>query len=134
MLVAFPIGLWVFSLVTDILYIIGWGGPILNQLSYYAILGGIIGAVLAAVPGFIDYLSLEGHPKAIATWHLVANVSALGLFAISFALRAVERPVLTAPFVLSLIGVSLIGLGGWLGGELVYVFHVAVEPLEERSR
>ncbi|RJP20313.1 MAG: DUF2231 domain-containing protein [Candidatus Abyssobacteria bacterium SURF_5] len=133
MVVAFPIGLWVFSLILDVLYIIGWGGDILNDVSYYAILGGIIGAVFAAVPGFVDYLSLQGHSKTIATWHLIANVSALGMFAISFALRAVDRPVLTAPLILSLIGVALIGVGGWLGGELVYVHGVAVESPEEHE-
>lgn len=38
----------------------------------YSIGGGIVGALLAALPGFIDYLSIdEGEMKRIATTHLL---------------------------------------------------------------
>jgi uncharacterized membrane protein len=128
MLVAFPIGLWIFSFVVDIIHIIGWGDPnVWASAAFYGIAGGIIGAVLAAVPGFLDFLSLAGKPKTIAFWHMIVNVIALVLFAVSFALRFDRVSVLPAPFILSAVGVALIGLSGWLGGELVYVHEVAVD-------
>jgi uncharacterized membrane protein len=58
MLVAFPIGLWVFSLVCDIVRLFG-GAPVWSTLALYTIGGGIAGALLAAIPGFIDYLSID---------------------------------------------------------------------------
>jgi uncharacterized membrane protein len=35
---------------------------------------------------------------------------------------------LTIPIVLSVVGLVLITISGWLGGEMVYVHGVAVEP------
>ncbi|MGH9834655.1 MAG: DUF2231 domain-containing protein [Blastocatellia bacterium] len=49
-LVAFPIGLWVFSLVSDIVYFMGWGSAIWNDVAFYSMAGGIVGALLAAAP------------------------------------------------------------------------------------
>jgi uncharacterized membrane protein len=37
------------------------------------------------------------------------------------------------PILLSLIGVAMLGVSGWLGGELVYVHGVAVEPQAKAS-
>jgi uncharacterized membrane protein len=59
MIIPFPIALWVFSLVADLIYL--WrGNPVWRDyIAFYTLLGGIIGAVVAAVPGFIDWLSLN---------------------------------------------------------------------------
>jgi uncharacterized membrane protein len=35
---------------------------------------------------------------------------------------------------LSIIGVLAIGLGGWLGGEMVYVKGMAVEAVEKLAK
>ena len=58
-LVALPIGLWVFSLVSDVIYLMHWGGPVWKDVALYTMAGGIGGALLAAIPGFIDLLSLS---------------------------------------------------------------------------
>ena len=65
MLIPLPIGLWIFSLVSDIIYLAG-GNPAWATASWYTMAGGIIGAIVAAVPGFLDYLGNdavrdEGH-------------------------------------------------------------------------
>ena len=71
MLVALPIGLWTFAFVCDVATVMGRGDP-WSTVGTYAIAGGIIGALLAAVPGFIDYLSIdEKEMKKIATTHLL---------------------------------------------------------------
>src|SRR5215212_3435021 len=46
MLVALPIGLWVFSLVSDIIYRAGWGSAVWNDVAFYTLAGGIVGALL----------------------------------------------------------------------------------------
>jgi uncharacterized membrane protein len=134
MLIPFPIALWIFSLVADIVYL--WrGNPVWRDyISFYALLGGIIGAAAAAVPGIIDWLSISDRTvKRIADWHARLNVIALIVFLIDFYLRTTSGArwvdgSLTIPLVLSVLGVVLITISGWLGGEMVYVHRVAVEP------
>ena len=87
MLVALPIGLWTFAFVCDVATFMGRGDP-WSTVGTYAIAGGIIGALLAAVPGFIDYLSIdEKEMKNIATTHLLLGLGAVVIFAIDFWMR-----------------------------------------------
>jgi uncharacterized membrane protein len=131
MLVVFPIGLWTFSLVCDIIYIFGGRQAIWNTVALYTAIGGIIGAGFAAVPGLIDYFSIDDpQVKAIGTRHMLVNVSALVIFIVASLLRA-EEVSAVIPFVLSICGIVLISIGGWLGGDLVYIRGMAVEPVEE---
>src|SRR5689334_10140964 len=81
MLVGLPIGLWAFALVCDFVHAIG-GGQGWSVTALYCLGGGIVGALLAAVPGFIDYLSIDEPPmKGIATLHLSVNLVAVVVFA-----------------------------------------------------
>lgn len=134
MLIPFPFALWFFSLAADLIYL--WrGNPIWRDwIAFYALAAGIIGAALAAVPGIIDYFSIKD-PKVsrIAAWHARLNVLALLIFAASFYLRTnngsrMVNGGFTVPVLLSVLGVILISISGYLGGEMVYVHHVAVEP------
>ena len=128
MLVPFPIGLWIFSLVSDIIYGLGWGGPIWNDMAFYTMAGGIVGGLAAAVPGLVDYWSMsDPEPKKIAKMHMILNVTIVGIFIVNLWLRTTLAPGASLPLILSLVGVILLGLSGWLGGELVYVHGVAVE-------
>ena len=66
MLVTLPIGLWVFSLVSDVIYVMKWGGSVWNDVAFYTMAGGIAGALIAALPGFVDLLSMSsGKVKSI---------------------------------------------------------------------
>ena len=56
-LVGFPIGLWVFSVVADLIFYSGWGGALWKDVAFYTLGGGIVGALLAAVPGFTPSLA-----------------------------------------------------------------------------
>ena len=133
MIIPFPIALWVFSLVADVIYL--WrGNPVWKDyVAFYTLLGGIIGAAVAAVPGLIDWMSLtEKAVVKIANWHARLNVIALLVFAGSFYLRTTSGSSLvsgsyTIPLALSVLGVILISISGYLGGELVFKHGVAVE-------
>jgi uncharacterized membrane protein len=61
---------------------------------------------------------------------MIVNVSALVIFIVASIVRAKEISAVV-PFILSIAGIVLISFGGWLGGELVYVKGMAVEPVEE---
>ena len=133
MLIPFPIALWVFSLVADVIYL--WrGNPLWRDwIAFYTLLGGIIGGAVAAVPGLIDWLSLKDRGVVkIANWHARLNVIALLIFVASFYLRTTNGASLvggsyTIPFALSVVGVILITISGWLGGEMVFRHGVAVD-------
>jgi uncharacterized membrane protein len=129
MFVTFPIGLWIFSLVTDIIYRVN-GNEMWANVAYYSMAGGIIGAILAALPGFVDYFALKpSRVKDIALWHMLINVSALILFCINLYYRT-GAPDAAGPFYLSIIGVLGILVSSWLGGQMVYVHGLAVDETE----
>jgi uncharacterized membrane protein len=134
MLIPFPIALWIFSLVADVIYLWRQHDVWRDYIAFYALLAGILGAVAAAVPGFVDWLSItDSGVKKIANWHARLNVIALIVFVVDFYLRTTSGArwvggSYTIPLLLSVLGVILIIISGWLGGEMVYVHGVAVEP------
>lgn len=134
MLVAVPIGLWVFALVCDIVAAAG-GTSSWSMVARYCIAGGIIGAVIAAVPGLIDYFSIdEAVMRRIANFHLALNLGSVVVFALNLWLRFSLAPNSVVPLILSIVGVIGIGIGGWLGGEMVYVKGMAVEAVEKLAK
>src|SRR5690242_11622056 len=89
MLIPLPIGLWVFALVADIVYRAG-GAPVWDSIAYYDLLGGIIGALLAAVFGFVDFLALpRSRARELGIQHMTLNLLIVGLQVASFWLRSV---------------------------------------------
>jgi uncharacterized membrane protein len=137
MLVPIPIGLWIFSLVCDLVFAAGWGPSVWKTVAFYTMAGGVAGALIAAVPGVIDMLSLRAGLKRIALIHMALNVTILILYAINLGWR-LGAPEAAGPVWLSAFAVLLLGVSGWLGGKMVYVHGVAVEtpplPPKERTR
>jgi uncharacterized membrane protein len=132
MLVVLPLGLWIAALAFDIVHVVT-GNPLWRTLAFWNIGAGIIGALLAAVPGFVDYLDLEGQPRRIATYHMVLNLAAVALFAVNWYLRTRVSPDSWWPLALSVVGVVGVLVSGWLGGELVYAHRVGVEEASRQD-
>lgn len=134
MLVALPIGLWVFALVCDVVRATG-GDIVWQTVASYCIAGGIVGALIAAVPGLIDYFSIdEAAMRRIAILHLTVNLGAVIIFAINLWLRFRLPDNRYLALGMSIVGVLAIGVGGWLGGEMVYVEGMAVEAVEKLAK
>jgi len=133
MLVVFPIGLWIFSLACDIIYHAGTHNIFWKSVAFYAMAGGVVGALAAAIPGFIDYMSLvDSRTKKIATTHMVLNLVVVGLFLFNLGIRYNASPSGDMfGLVLSLIGIAAMFASGWLGGALVYEHGVGVAPRRE---
>jgi len=87
----------------------------------------LLGAVLAAVPGIIDMLSLAGTPKKIALTHMGLNILIVLLYAMNFGMRVNGGAIAGLPLVFSIAGITLLAISGWLGGHMVYVHRVAVD-------
>ena len=127
MLVPFPIGLWIFSFICDLAFVLGAGATHWATLSYYTMIAGLLGALVAAIPGLIDLVSLRGAPKKIALAHMALNVTVVILYAINIGTRIGGAATAGTPLVLSVIAISLLAVSGWLGGHMVYVHRVAVD-------
>ena len=132
MIVPIAIGGFVLSFIFDIVCIVTGNVQPWATVAYYTMIGGIVGALLAAVFGLIDLLSLPaGHTKKVGLTHMVIMLAVVGLFVCNAWLRH-EAPTSTGtPFFLSLIGVALLAVGGWMGGKLVFEGGVGVSGGEE---
>ncbi len=128
-LVSFPIAFFIGTLVFDIL---GWyyRRDDFHSTAMYLEIGGICFGLLAAVPGFIDYLFIvppHSSAKRRATTHGLVNVSMLIIFAAALLLRQNENASTLLIIALEIVGVVLLGISGWLGGTLVYRNQIGVD-------
>jgi uncharacterized membrane protein len=131
MLIVFPLGLFATAVIFDILFL-STANPALPAVSFYMIAAGVIGGLLAAIFGFIDWLALPNNSRAksIGGWHGIGNFVIVVMFAISWLLRSNNANFIpdSLALILSFAGVGLALITAWIGGELVYRLGVAVDP------
>jgi uncharacterized membrane protein len=129
MLIPFPLGLLATSVIFDVIHRLT-GNTLWAEMAYWLILAGIVGGLAAAPFGLIDWLAIPGgtRAKSIGMWHGIGNVVVLAFFVVSWLLRrdAPREPWLL-PFLLSLLGLAIAAVTGWLGGELVDRLAVGVD-------
>ena len=133
MLVPIAIGGFVLSFAFDIVCMVTGAQPPnqWNQLAYYTMIGGIVAALLAAIPGLVDLLSLPSGPvKATAVKHMALNLTIVVLFVINAWLRAGTPADMKVPMLMSLVSIVLLLASGWLGGKLVFEGGVGVNGRE----
>lgn len=108
----------------------------LSQTATHLRNAGMAAALVAAVPGLVDYLTIvpDGKPKHTATRHMVSNLSALACFAAAASMQPRGRGATAGTLVLEAMGTALLSLGGWLGGSLAYHHQIGVDPDESRRR
>ena len=127
-MIVFPLGLLATGVVFDVIHLI-WGNPTFATVAYWMIASGIIGGLLAAPFGWIDWFAIPSgsRAKTIGLMHGLGNMTAILFFILSWWMRydAPERPELMASL-FSFIGAGLAAVGGWLGGELVFRHRVGV--------
>ena len=128
MLVPYPIAFFTGAFLADLAFL--WTGlPFWATAAAWLIGAGLVGALLAALAGFTDFLG-EPRVRALSTaWlHMLGNVTLVVLEAINLVLRYGDpAAALPSPGVyLSGAGFLLLGFTGWLGGELVFHRRVGV--------
>jgi nitrite reductase/ring-hydroxylating ferredoxin subunit/uncharacterized membrane protein len=118
-LVTIPIGTWTLALGLDLL---GAAGLLRNQASEraadLALQAGSVGAVAAMATGLADWQSMDGRDRRVGLVHGSVNATALGLNLLSGALRSRGRR--GAGIWASATAFACMGIGGYLGGHLVY--------------
>ena len=109
---AVPAGLWVFSLLCDLLHVGGAEAELWPRLAFYSMVGGFAAALAAgALPG-----------RASITLAVVA------LYAVNIWLRYANPAEAQAGIVLSVVGVIMLAISGWVAAEPVRVRALAVQP------
>lgn len=129
MLVPLPIGLLAGSLVTDIVFAIT-GQPFWALMSFWLIAGGLVTGLIAALPGLIDFGGNGRIRELSAAWgHMIGNLAAMAVVGFNLWWRVANGPVdglWPLGLVLSLLTAAMLGLTGWLGGEMVYRHRVGL--------
>ena len=128
-LIVFPLGLLTVAAIFDVIYVCTYNGQWSN-LSYWMITSGIIGGLIAAVFGIIDWFGIpeDTRAKYIGLIHGCSNVVVVVLFIVSWFMRRASpaAPTMTATM-LGWIGIAVALFASWLGGELVYRLNVGVD-------
>ncbi|WP_128546087.1 DUF2231 domain-containing protein [Larkinella soli] len=129
-LVVFPLGLLATSVIFDIIYLIN-DNPTMAVVAYWMMAAGIIGGLIAAPVGWIDWFAIPSgtRAKSVGLMHGLGNVVVLILFAVSWLFRRDETDYIpsTAALICSFLAFGLAAFTGWLGGELVDRLGVGVD-------
>ena len=129
MIVPFPIAFFVAALATDLAYL-QTAAPGFAQASMWLLGAGLAMALLAAVLGLTDFVGERRVRRIREAWlHMIGNVMAVALAAVSFYLRATqgaEAAVAPAGVTLSAVVTGLLLFNGWMGWALVYRHHVGI--------
>jgi len=129
--VAIPIGAFTIVLLADLAALAGGdaGAVRWGPTASFALGVGIVGALLAAGLGFIDYfkVTFSNAGFRLARLHMMFNLVAVGLMALSFWLRWSDPDGWCVPgFVASTVGFAILGASGYLGGEMVFKHKIGV--------
>ena len=128
MLIVFPLGLLTAAVIFDVVGLLldeaGWW-----SLSYWVMAAGIVGALIAAPFGLIDWLAIPRGTRArkIGRLHGLGNGVVSLLFLGSWLLRSSGVYPGDVALTLSFAGIALALITGWLGGELVSRLGVGVD-------
>jgi nitrite reductase/ring-hydroxylating ferredoxin subunit/uncharacterized membrane protein len=114
-----PIGAWSMASLLDVA-----GGKSAEAAADLLIAAGMVAAVPTAAAGFNDWSDTFGGTSRIGVAHASLNVTAIGLYAASFAARKTGRR--TAGSSLALAGLGMLLASGYLGGHLAYSKGVKV--------
>lgn len=130
MLIVLPLGLFIAAVVFDALYL--WrGNPTFAAVGYWNIAAGILGGLLAAVFGLVDWWAIPAGTRAkrIGLLHGGSNVIVVALFAFVWWTRsaAVDTTPSGNIFLIEVVALLLGSVAGWLGGELVDRLGVGVD-------
>jgi uncharacterized membrane protein len=129
-LVTVPIGAWVAALVFDLISKGSDRPEVFAEGAFWLLVIGIVGAVAAAVFGVMDLLTIPARTPAASTaiTHMALNTGVLVIFAVNALIRQSEGrdEVSNVAVGLTVVGLLVLGVSGWLGGKLSYRYGVRV--------
>jgi uncharacterized membrane protein len=130
MLIVFPLGLLITATIIDVLFLLT-RNDLFPIVSFYNIVGGVTGGVLAAIFGLVDFFAIPNNTRAkrIGFWHGVGNGMVILLFSFSMLIRANQQGFVpgTLALLTSFMGIAIGSITAWMGGELVNRLGVGVD-------
>ena len=129
--VSLPIGAFFIAFVADVCHAFT-KNPMFYEVAQFAIGAGIVTALLAAVLGLIDYfgVTMSAAGRRLATIHMLINLAAVALYAISWTMRrnegALETPRWPIAFGLAALPFAMLGVSGWIGGKMTFEHKIGV--------
>lgn len=128
-LVSFPIAFFIGTLIFDVLGLVA-GRDDFYTTAMYLEIAGIGFALLAAVPGIIDYVFVvppKSSAKKRGARHGLINLTMLIIFSVALVLRQKEEISFMIIIGFEIAGVILLTIAGWLGGTLVFRNQIGVD-------
>lgn len=122
MLVPFPLA-FLFSVVVTDLAQVATGDVFWARFSFWLLTAGLGTALLAAIFGLVDFMTLKAVRAYPAAWiHFIGNVTAVLLALVNWfgRLRDPAGAVGGWDIVLSAMVAVILTFTGWFGGELSY--------------
>jgi uncharacterized membrane protein len=134
-----PLALWFFAAIFDVLVVLKIGAPVLALLSFYCVIGGLLGAFAAVPTGVADWAPIKKENPAwrLGLYHLMLNLVAIFIWAANFGLRLGawdEQPAITGPILItSLLGAALLLVSGYIGTLMVFDHGTGVGRLSRKK-
>lgn len=132
MLVHFPTALFTVAFLFDVSGLL-LDVPELFQSSFYILLVGLAGGLLAGLFGIIDLIKLVSKPNlfTIAGKHAILQFMVMTIFGVIVGLKYGTYPQIVPPagwqLALMGLGVAIMLIGNYLGGELIFTHKVGVD-------
>jgi uncharacterized membrane protein len=140
MLVHFPIAFWTVA-VGAYVWAAAGASESAAMVAKFANGAGLIVALLAMLAGLLElrFIASESQAMQVARWHIMVMSTVWICFLVAMRLSISTGPDHSTAKVGAVacagVGFLLMGIGGWLGGRLIYEFGVAVkEPTKSRHQ
>jgi uncharacterized membrane protein len=129
MLIPLPIGLLIAAFVCDLAYW-GTGNAFWANVAFWALIAGVVTALVAALFGFADFFGDRAVRQLSDAWqHMIGNLIAVVLAIVSIYLRyrgGIEAAVFPWGIATSFLVALILVFTGWKGGQLTFRHHVGV--------
>jgi uncharacterized membrane protein len=122
LLVTVPIGAWSSASLFDVM-------PRQQTAARRMVAVGLLMAPPSAIAGLADYSELDRTQRRVAIAHAGANAAASACLLVSYAHRVRGRQLNGAAWTLA--GLTLVGVGGALGGHLSYALGAGVSRWQD---
>jgi uncharacterized membrane protein len=134
MLVVFPLGLLSTSVIFDVIGLIADSQPF-HLTAFYMLTAGIIGGMIAAIFGLVDWLAIPAKTtaKRVGVLHGITNVVMLSVFIVAGFLRGeIDNPQ-NISVIVAAVALAIATFSGWLGAELVFRHAVGVANHQQQE-
>ena len=137
-MVTLPIGAWAASLTFDVSSRVVGDPTFLVQGSRWLIAIGVLTALAAALVGFLDLFAIPAGTRAyrVALIHMALNLLVVMSYVVNFLLRgdtAGPGGVGGWYIAASAVTFAVLGVSGFLGGELAYRYGVRVADEDSQA-